>query len=702
MKTVSIVNRSISKKLFLYIAVFTIVVSGITSAMQINSNYRDEFQRLQSEINRIQELYVQTLTKSVWLMDEEQIETQLRSLLFMSFIKSAAVYTGDRILWQSGKSGGIRNFNISVPLEYLSEGTLHDLGRFGIEIDDSEIRQSLKGCILLIVITNLLTTFFISFFSFFLVNRLILRHLNFISGFLHETDIYDPEDKLDFKNKKAAGDELDFLKDSINDMKINLAESMDSQLSMMKLADEANSANRAKSLFLANMSHEIRTPMNAILGFSEILKGKETDREKLHFIESIHTSGESLLSLINDILDLSKIESGKQEVHYTLASMKSLLNTLEVLFHQKAREKDLSLQFVFDERIPDSLVLDIVHLKQVLINIINNAIKFTGSGFVKINVKAPGDEPVLESPFTLLIEVSDSGIGIPEDQQDAVFESFEQVHDKDNLHREGTGLGLAISKKLTVMMGGTIGLESRPGEGSLFRITLPGVNIGAAAVTDDHSLNYEYNFEPALILIADDITFNCEIMEAYLKPYGFELLFCDNGEDVIRLAGEKTPDLILMDMKMPVVNGYEATRRIKKVSSIPVIAITASALLQEEKIISGLCDGYLRKPVSKKQLLDEISKFIPHTRIESAISPKGGGEGYADGTASGDLFSGKPIPQDWIDTIIDLSETGKSSELIRFAEKLPDQWSNLRNFLVDNAESYNFEVILRNLQRKEE
>jgi len=385
--------------------------------------------------------------------------------------------------------------------------------------------------------------------------------------------------------------------------------------------EDAEMANQAKSEFLANMSHEIRTPMNAILGFAEILKSKETDPKKSQYVNNIRSGGKALLSLINDILDLSKIEAGKLDLHYSALSVASLVEELRVIFEQKIAEKGLGFLIEIDEQLPRALVLDETRLRQVLLNLLGNAVKFTDAGHIRLGVTSKWCDTEIHSRVDLVFEVEDTGIGIPPDAQQNIFDPFEQTKGRKAAAFGGTGLGLTITRRLVEMMGGEISVESEHGSGATFRVRLLGVEVAAVeAVQTDHEarLNIEtMRFEPATILIVDDLDYNRDMLTVYLEGWPFTIYEAANGQEALEQARRHVPDLILLDMKMPVLDGYQAAERIKQdaqIQDIPIIAVTASALKEDEARISRLCDGYLRKPVSKHDVTEQLMRFLPYTQ----------------------------------------------------------------------------------------
>ncbi len=414
------------------------------------------------------------------------------------------------------------------------------------------------------------------------------------------------------------------LVDGMKQLNLSLEEKVEKRTEQLQLArQEAESSNQAKSQFLANMSHEIRTPMNAILGFTEILAGLIEHPRQQDYLKCIQTSGKSLLTLINDILDLSKVEAGKLELNCTAISPQRLFREMEQLFSQKMAERDLDFRLELTAELPPALILDEVRLRQILINLIGNAIKFTREGFVKLRVshRFPASE---RSLLDLIIEVEDSGRGISEDQLESIFGAFEQQRGQSINEYGGTGLGLTITRRLTELMGGVIEVVSKEGEGSTFRVLLREVAVAPVSALDAETSPAvdvdTLSFQPATILVADDLAVNRTLVRGYLEPCGFELIEAENGEQAVRQTRARHPDLVLMDMKMPVLNGYDAAAQIKadtQIGETPVIALTASAMEAAVEEIRALCDGYLRKPVSRSDLIGELARFLPHSVADS-------------------------------------------------------------------------------------
>ncbi len=380
--------------------------------------------------------------------------------------------------------------------------------------------------------------------------------------------------------------------------------------------DKAESATKAKSEFLANMSHEIRTPMNAILGFSELLSRKVFDDKLKSYIQSILASGKSLLTIINDILDLSKIEAGKIELKYEPLLTDSLISDISQIFALKVAEKNLEFIVEKSDNLPKAILMDEVRLRQILVNLVGNAIKFTDQGFVKLVAK---HKKVGDDKINLTIEVVDSGVGIPKEQQKKIFESFEQQDGQSTKKYGGTGLGLSISKRLSEMMSGEVSCESEIGTGTTFRIDFKDVEV----VEEFDMATIEEGFDPekvifekATIIVADDVTDNRNLFVELMQDTNIEVIEAENGRIAVDLTKKYKPHLLLLDLKMPVMDGFEALKLIKQdneLKDIPVFAFTASVMgTQKQSILDKGFDEFLLKPISISEVYKVLMKYLEH------------------------------------------------------------------------------------------
>jgi PAS domain S-box-containing protein len=384
----------------------------------------------------------------------------------------------------------------------------------------------------------------------------------------------------------------------------------------------AEDSNRAKSMFVANMSHEIRTPMNVILGYADILDSVITNREHRDYIASIKTSSKSLLTIINDILDLSKIEAGKIELQYDVVGSASFFSQFERIFSAKFREKNLEFILDLEPSLPAGLFLDEIRLLQVISNLISNAVKFTNKGFVRLKVGVLNQKPgKSDSAGTMLadlhVHVEDSGIGIPASLHESVFDEFVQADDRKT---QGTGLGLAITKRLVGLMGGTISLSSEPDKGSRFTVVLPGIScyhsIESGSAPDQFSPEF-IEFENATLLVVDDHEVNRNYLNDALKNSGLRILMASSGSQALKLAREEKPDLIITDTRMPRMDGFVFMKKIRDIdflADVPVIAYTAAAMKSSmEKITESGFNGILVKPVLVHELYRELCRHLKYS-----------------------------------------------------------------------------------------
>ena len=421
--------------------------------------------------------------------------------------------------------------------------------------------------------------------------------------------------------KDGRKDEIGDMARSFNRMAMDLEKAME----VDRMRAEAEASNQAKSAFLANMSHEIRTPMNAILGFTDLLLADEiSEAERKDYIQTIQRNGDHLMCVINDILDLSKVESGKMTVETVQTSLPELVGRVSSLMRSKAQQKGIELKQDASDNLPDYVFTDPVRLRQILINLMGNAIKFTHNGSVTLSAT---HEMIEDQQAQLVFEVRDTGIGIPPEKIDKLFKPFNQADESVTRHYGGTGLGLTLSKQFAQLLGGDIQIESTLGQGSTFRVTIP-VKLAKTAVktapaktknTKQQPTEAAEQFNGARILLAEDGKDNQRLIMFHLEKLGVEVELCENGKDAYEKAIEQhkagTPfDLILMDMQMPIMDGYTATSRLREEGYPgPIVALTAHAMSGDrQSCIAAGCNDYETKPINRERLAQLIHNRLEH------------------------------------------------------------------------------------------
>jgi len=377
-----------------------------------------------------------------------------------------------------------------------------------------------------------------------------------------------------------------------------------------KIAEEASIA---KSEFLSTMSHEIRTPLNVVTGFADLLSSTDATEKQLKYIKSIQSGSESLLSIVNDVLDFSKIESGKISLELHKFNIRDLLMEIKQMISQSAMVKTLEFDVEVADDVPEYIIADENKIKQILLNLLSNAVKFTEIGSVSLGLELLQKSGV--ERVDLCFSVVDTGIGIPEEFQDKIFHQFEQQDGQDSRRYGGTGLGLAISMRLAQILNGLLTVSSVHGSGSRFSLNLYEVEVSEfSEVSIDKAQDEKPKLRKSKLLIADDIEANRNLLISFLHDQDVEIVEAENGKTAIDMAQRHMPDIILMDIKMPIMDGIEATRKIKsdeKLKNIPIIALTASSIAGDDaQSKEELFDFYLTKPVKLIMLLNTLVRYL--------------------------------------------------------------------------------------------
>ncbi len=642
-------NWSIKAKL-IFISVLSSSIALLTFSIilffyEMTFAKKDLIHNLQTQA----EIITENSLASLAFMDDNAVRKTLGTLKYNPDVMYAGLYDMQMQLLQDYRHATYRNNPTLNLKEFTNQPHIHEANHFVQIIQPVYLNGEMLGHLVLqssftTLDEKLISYFFISFggfgatlfLAFYLSSQLqqiVSRPIINLAAFIHyvtKSKIYNSQ------APKSSNDEFGKLVDAFNEMMtqlnlsfqkrddaeqalshtlIHLEDKVHEQtLDLKKLLEAADAANQSKSEFLANMSHEIRTPMNAITGMTYLVQRTNLNDNQRNYIDKIGGATQTLLTIINDILDFSKIEAGKLELEYTTFSLDNMLSDSLDILRIKADQKDLPLSFVVSPDTPRQLIGDSLRLGQILVNLINNAVKFTKQGEVVMTVSSKNREDnIVEFCFS----IRDTGIGMTEEQIQRLFQPFSQADSSTTRQYGGSGLGLTICKQLATLMGGDINIDSVYGVGSTFTFTVPLILADSQIAPPPKKIPINYlnlNYHGQRILLVEDNEINQQIALELLTSMNLQVQIANNGEEGMEQALAKTFDFVLMDIQMPIVDGLTATKRIrleKSADELPIVAMTAHAMQgdREKSLAAGMND-HLTKPIELDKLVAMLNRWL--------------------------------------------------------------------------------------------
>ena len=614
----------IDKQLVIVTLLVSLVLAFVMAGVNFYVDYQAEQNNLDKQMLQIEDSYVASLQNSLWIEDQKQLTTQASSIFQLPAVDRLTIIDSKSTLIELGNEiTGKKVINV-WDLTYQLGNKSFTLGQLRIETDLAPVYHALWQKFLFLLVMTLIQTLLIVSCLLWLTMKLILKPISHLSSAMDDFHTSPTPDKL-VMPKRLFHDEISHLTDKYNQcaeqLRVNYQQIIESK-------EKAEIANVKKSEFLANMSHEIRTPMNGIVGVAELLKETKPNEVQRNYVDILLTSSHTLLDIINDILDFSKIEAGHFELDPTKFDLKSLIQQQANEYSIRAKQQELFFDCNIDPAVPQEIEADSVRLKQVINNLIGNALKFTHRGYVELNIKLLENETGNQLQF----EVKDTGIGIAKDKLDSIFDKFQQADGSTARQYGGTGLGLAISQKIVELMGGKLQVTSEVDLGSSFyfsiRIDTPSTAIGglvqsspnlvefpASSGTQMKKLSPKYK-TGLKVLVVEDTRVNQQVIQVMLNLLGLVVDIANNGVEALEYCQQNEVDAILMDCHMPVMDGYEATQKIRQLEGwaayVPIIAVTANVIKEDrERCFEIGMNGFLSKPVKPKEIEEALIDYVP-------------------------------------------------------------------------------------------
>jgi len=616
--TMQCISRKLAVRLIGGVAVILTLVFALTGILTIRGVHGNTLHYTDSIGQSISQTIANACIEPFLLEDYPVLETYANQLVRQNPLVVGIQYErqDDKVLViarQKDKQGlkydplAIRHYKAPITTDAEND----PLGYVTVDISIKSMKTLFRTHLLRLVAILTTSLVFIAVLLTIFLRRMIIKPVRELATYARSVGAGDFDGTLSIQSQ----DEIGQLARAFDEMKLNLKMSYSA---IQEQNDKLVTLDKMKSQFLANMSHEIRTPMNAIVGFSNLLSDEDLTVEQKDEVNVIRESAQNMLYLINDILDFSKIEAGQLEIQIVDCSLGELLNSLGSMMKAQADEKSLDFQITTDQDVPAQIRSDPYRLRQCLINLVSNAIKFTNEGHVHLQVSLHQDG----AKHFIRFDVEDTGIGIPQGRQAAIFESFTQGDGSTTREYGGTGLGLTVTKQLVELLDGELALTSETGKGSVFSMVIPtNMDITGPALLNPNKTFHQGSVESPTadatlfsgkVLVAEDVEGNQKLMNLMLSRLGLEVTIAEDGNQAVQKALSQSFDLVLMDMHMPHMNGYEATACLKRQGyKTPIVAVTANAMKgDDQKCMEAGCDGYLAKPIDRSELQRVVAKYL--------------------------------------------------------------------------------------------
>jgi two-component system, OmpR family, sensor histidine kinase TorS len=639
-------THPLAYRIFLRLLSLSLFLALISTSVQVFNEYRRERVSMQQQTDYITSSHIEGVRKGLWDLDSEQLELQLKGIMNFSNVNAVTLHSAD---WQNDIIVGDKapishnSSGTTLPIYYIDrDGRQTDrlLGELTVYHDMAAIQSKLLRSAIEIALFQSLLVLINGVLLLLIVHFMVTRHLEYMASYTRSIGAGNLQQKLVLPHKTARpdSDEIDSVVNAMNDMREailadikqkdvieaelryhrdQLQEQVSRRTRRLQDAKEtAEKANLAKSQFLATMSHEIKTPLNGILGMVELLQSQPHPPQSREKLSAIYQSGEALLEILNGLLDYARLEEGMYSPEIRTFSLSELANSTCLLFLAQAQQQNTQLNVQIHESLPDRYKGAAGALRQILSNLVSNAIKFTRDGTVTISVMPTNDHP--EHGNGVIIEVEDTGMGIPERYLSHIFERFSQADDSVTRRFGGTGLGLAITAQLVRLLEGEMGVESEEGRGSVFWFYVPLIPIDETAVTSMEAIEPPSALPPMSILLVEDTPINQAVTTELLEQDGHQVTLAIDGQEALYKATHQHFDLILMDIHLPALSGLDVADQIRNGgqtnAQTPIVALTANVLPSNVKQCHDIgIRAVIPKPFKRELLYQVMSEQLNHS-----------------------------------------------------------------------------------------